>query len=417
MKRTLYLIILIALFLVAITTPAQAKEYTVESVPNVQVVNRNEYVTDPDNYLGNEAKNKINTMLSQLRDSNSVETAIVVLPSIGNDDIDDFATRLFTHWGIGKASNDNGLLIIAVMDQRQVVFRTGYGIEGVLPDVLCSRIIREYIIPSFRQGEYGRGMTQAVEQTLHIIMTPEASSELLAVDNRETRGIDEEDKAILLTLLYCYVILSLIISFLLTIRLNRTIKQYKSQPYECYKELNSSLSILIITAIFFPIWCAFVLARCKRTMKQMREMPRQCPQCNAAMQRLSEEEDNYYLTPQEDAEERIGSVDYDVWLCKQCNDIEVFRFDQNNTKYQECPYCHAKTYSLTHDHIVTPATTLSAGKGEKVYNCYYCKARKVVPYIIPMIVVPKSGSGGGGSSFGGGFGGGMTGGGGARGGW
>ncbi len=151
-------------------------------------------------------------------------------------------------------------------------------------------------------------------------------------------------------------------------------------------------------------------------MKQMREQPRNCPQCKATMERLSEEQDNHYLTPQEDAEERVGSVDYDVWKCSQCDNVEVFRFD-NNTQYQECPHCHAKTYSLAHDRIVTQATTLSAGRGEKIYTCYYCKLRKVVPYIIPMIVVPKSGSGGGGGSFGGGFGGGMTGGGGARGGW
>ena len=133
------------------------------------------------------------------------------------------------------------------------------------------------------------------------------------------------------------------------------------------------------------------------------------------MHRLSEQEDNYFLTPQEDAEERIGSVDYDVWMCDNCRNTEVFRFENKYTKYSECPHCHAKTYSLMHDNIVLPATTVSAGRGEKVYECSYCKMRKVMPYVIPMIVVPKSSSGGGG--FGGGFGGGMTGGGGARGGW
>lgn len=414
MKNILYRITVLLLLFVAI--PLQAKEYDVKSVPNVQVADRTQLVSDPDNFLGYEARTQINTLLLQLRDSNSVEAAVVVLPSIGNEDIDNFATELFMDWGIGKADNDNGLLIIAVMDQRQIVFRTGYGIEGVLPDILCSRIIRQYITPAFREGEYGRGMVEAVQQTLHIIMTPEASSELMAAEQNKVFHMDEGDKKVLLALFYCYLALTAIISILLSIRLSRTIKQYKSQPYECYKELNSSTTILIITAIFFPLWCAFVLVRCRRAMKKMREMPRQCTECNATMRRLSEEEDNHYLTPQEDAEERVGSVDYDVWLCDKCDNIEVYPFDQNNTQYKECPRCHAKTYSLAHDHIITQATTLSAGRGEKVYKCYCCNEVKVIPYIIPMIIVPKS-SGGSGGGFGGGFGGGMTGGGGARGGW
>ncbi len=414
MKRIYSITILFLLFTIF---TMQAREYTIESVPNVQVANRDWHVSDPDNFLGNEAHNSINTMLSQLRDSNSVEAAVVILPSIGDNDIDNFATELFMHWGIGKAANDNGLLIIAVMDQRQIVFRTGYGLEGVLPDVICSRIIRQYITPAFREGNYGRGMTEAVEQTLRIIMTPEASNELMADESQQGLHLDEADKAILLNMLYGYMAISAILSLLLTIRLNRTIRQYRNEPYECYKELNNSQTLLIITTIFFPLWCAFNLARCRKVMKQMREKPRNCPQCQAVMHRLSEEEDNLYLTPQEDAEERVGSVDYDVWKCDKCDNVEVFRFDNNHTQYQECPHCHAKTYSLAHDRIIVQATTLSAGRGEKLYTCYYCKLRKAVPYIIPMIVVPKSGSGGGGGSFGGGFGGGMTGGGGARGGW
>ena len=149
--------------LLLILTPAwvQAKEYTIETVPNVQVADRTRFVTDPDNILGESATRHIDAMLAQIRDSNTVEAAVVVLPSIGNNDIDIFATDLFTHWGIGR-SNDNGLLILTVIDQRRVVFRTGYGIEGVLPDAICKRIIDRYIIPAFRKGDYGSGLEAVI---------------------------------------------------------------------------------------------------------------------------------------------------------------------------------------------------------------------------------------------------------------
>ena len=409
MKRTFYHTI--ALLLLFVALPLQAREYTVESVPNVQVADRSQYVTDPDGYIDSASRSHINSMLAQLRDSNSVEAAVVILPSIGNEDIDNFATELFTHWGIGKASNDNGLLFIAVMDQRQIVIRTGYGLEGVLPDILCSRIIRQYITPAFREGEYGKGMNDAVEQTLHIIMTPEASAELMA----EEPLFDEADKAILMNLLYGYLAFSLIISLLLTIRLNRTIRRHGNEPYECYKELFGTHTVMLVMAICFPLWGIVNYIYSNSMMKKMRNKPRNCDKCGNEMHRLSESEDNHFLTPQEDTEERIGSVDYDVWLCNKCHNTEVFRFDKAYTQYSECPHCHAKAYTMAHDNIILPATTLSAGRGEKVYTCQHCHARKVVPYIIPMIVVPKNNGGGGG--FGGGFGGGMTGGGGARGGW
>lgn len=412
MKRFFYhIVLLICLFAIQ---AVQAKEYTVQSVPNVQVADRTQYVSDPDNFLGTEAKTRINDMLTQLRDSNSVEAAVVVLPSIGNEDIDNFATELFTHWGIGKASNDNGLLIIAVMDQRQIVFRTGYGIEGVLPDVLCSRIIRQYIIPAFRDGNYGKGMTDAVQQTLNIVMTPEASAELWAEEANEPL-FDEVDKQILMNVLYGYLFISALISLLVSIRLNRTIRKYSHDTYECYKELDNSSTMLQVLAIFIPLWGIFNLLHCNRVMKQMRKKARRCRECGTLMHRLSEQEDNYFLTPQEDVEERIGSVDYDVWMCDMCRNTEVLRFDKKHTKYSECPCCHAKTYSLSLDHIVVPATTVAAGRGEKVYTCSYCKTRKVLPYVIPMIIVSSNNNRGG--FGGGGFGGGMTGGGGARGGW
>lgn len=406
----------IVLLICLLAVPAvQAKEYTVQSVPNAQVADRTQYVSDPDNFLGADAKARVNAMLAQMRDSNSVEAAVVILPSIGNEDIDNFATELFMHWGIGKASNDNGLLIIAVMDQRQVVFRTGYGIEGVLPDIVCSRIIRQDIIPAFRNGDYGKGITDAVQHTLDIVMTPDAVAELWAEEVDEPL-FDEADKQILMNMLYGYIAISVLISLIVSIRLNRTIRTHRHDTYECYKELDGSLTMLQVLAVFIPLWGIFNLLHCNRTMKQMRKRARRCSECGTLMHRLSEQDDNAFLTPQEDAEERLGSVDYDVWMCDMCRNTEVLRFDKRNTKYSVCPCCHAKTYSLSLDHIVVPATTVAAGRGEKVYTCSYCKTRKVLPYIIPMIVVSNSSSRGGGG-FGGGFGGGMTGGGGARGGW
>lgn len=407
---------IIPLLLVVAMLPAQARDYTVKSVPNVQVTDRNQHVSDPSSVLSAGAKSTINRTLTQLRDSTSVEVAVVLLPSIGNSDIDNFATELFTHWGIGKEKNDNGLLILAVMDQRQIVFRTGYGLEGVLPDVICFRIIDDYIKPAFKKGNYDKGMIDAVNKTYEALIDPDVRAELMA----EEPLFDEKDKAILLGLLFAYLIISIIISVVLTVKLQRIVRNNKNTPYEGFKQLKKLKSVYEIIAIFFPLWNIYNLKRHRKSMTDMRNKPIVCTVCNTLMHRLSERDDNAFLTPQEDKEEQIGSVDYDVWMCDNCQNVEVFGYENESTRYTECPHCHAKAFSLTRNHVVIPATTLAAGRGEKIYSCSYCNTRKVVPYIIPIIVTGTAiggGKGGFGGGIGGGFGGGMTGGGGARGGW
>ncbi len=409
-NKILYILTLLC---IAIIMPMQAQTYTISSVPNVQQADRTHHVSDPAGILSAQAVSKINHAITQLRDTTTAEIAVVLLPSIGNSDIDLFATQLFTHWGIGKADNDNGLLILAVMNQRSVVLRTGYGLEGLLPDIICHRIIDDYIAPAFKQEDYDKGMIDAVNKIHEVLIDPEVRAELMA----EEPWLDEEDKAILLGLLYTYIIFSILISLIITIQLDRIIRRYRNTPYEGYKELSSSRTMLEILAIFFPLWNIINYKKCKKAMRDMREKPIACPQCSNTMHRLSEEEDNAYLSPQEDKEEQIGSVDYDVWQCNHCNNIEVYGYEIAATKYSKCPHCHAKTFSLAHNRIILPATTHTPGQGEKIYQCSYCHARQVIPYIIPIIVTGSSSGKGFGGGIGGGFGGGMTGGGGARGGW
>ena len=92
----------------------------------------------------------------------SIEVTVVALPSIGEDIPAEFAHKHFEHWGIGKKADDNGLLILLVLDQRKVTFATGYGLEGVLPDALCFRIQQNEMVPWFRKNDFDRGITEGV---------------------------------------------------------------------------------------------------------------------------------------------------------------------------------------------------------------------------------------------------------------
>lgn len=140
----------------------QAKSYTIKEVPNVRHTDIRYHVSDPEKILSQEATDSIDAKLYQLEKKTGIETAVVVLPSIGSEDSFDFAYELGEEWGIGKKKNDNGLVILLVIDQRRIQIATGKGIEGDLPDAICKRIQMKYMIPSFKQGDWSTGLVKGV---------------------------------------------------------------------------------------------------------------------------------------------------------------------------------------------------------------------------------------------------------------
>ena len=177
--------------LIAVTAWAagdSVKEYkSVDDVPNVRLTDVRRYVSDPTSILSPAATDTINAILGRLEKSTGIETAVVMLPSIGENDIFDFSTSLFRKWGIGKAKNNNGLLILFVMDQHKVRFATGYGIEGTMTDAKSKRIQTQYMMPAFKRSDWNKGMVDGVRATAKVLdgsMEPEAAD-----DDTETSDI------------------------------------------------------------------------------------------------------------------------------------------------------------------------------------------------------------------------------------
>lgn len=141
-----------------------AEEYTLKTIPNTHLTDRNNYVSNPDGIISSTDVRAINSALKNLEDSLGIEVAVVAVESIGSNDARMFATDLFKEWGIGKKGEDNGLLIQLITEptQRSVVFETGYGLEGVLPDAITYRIQQRYMIPDMKEGNYSSGMLNGV---------------------------------------------------------------------------------------------------------------------------------------------------------------------------------------------------------------------------------------------------------------
>ncbi|MDO9552628.1 YgcG family protein [Rhodonellum sp.] len=106
---------------------------------------------------------QLENKLVAYNDSTSSQVSIVMIRSIGPYDISDYAFKLGDLWGIGRKDKENGILILAAMEDRKVFIATGYGMEGAVPDILAKRIVDQLIVPNFKMEQYYTGLDKATD--------------------------------------------------------------------------------------------------------------------------------------------------------------------------------------------------------------------------------------------------------------
>jgi len=116
------------------------------------------YVNDFAGVIASEIAGQIEAICRELETKTSAELTVVTVEAVGDVDYAEYANRLFEKWGIGKKSQDNGVLLFLTLRERRVRIETGYGIEGILPDITAGRILDDYVVSELRRGDYGAGM-------------------------------------------------------------------------------------------------------------------------------------------------------------------------------------------------------------------------------------------------------------------
>ncbi len=119
------------------------------------------YVNDFAEVIPQAQAAKINRYLRDLEKSTTAQVVVVTVPRIKGGDINEAAADLFKTWGIGQKGKDNGVLILAAIKDRKVRIEVGYGMEGTITDGDAGDIIRYKMAPSFKEGNYGTGLSKA----------------------------------------------------------------------------------------------------------------------------------------------------------------------------------------------------------------------------------------------------------------
>ncbi len=121
------------------------------------------FVNDYTGTLTSDQKNFLENSLRLFEASTTNEIAVVIIPSMKGDYIENFAVKLFAEWGIGKNKKDNGVLLLIAKDDREVRIEVGYGLEPYITDGIANQIIQSKIVPAFKAGNYYDGISAAVE--------------------------------------------------------------------------------------------------------------------------------------------------------------------------------------------------------------------------------------------------------------
>jgi uncharacterized protein len=134
------------------------------------------FVNDFANVIQAGTKTKLEGLLQAVERKSGYEIAVVTIPSLDERPIEDYAEDLYKTWGIGKKGKDEGALILVAPNQKQVRIEVGYGLEGAINDARAGRIIRDAMIPFFKQGDITKGIVAGTQAVVGIALNEKGLS-------------------------------------------------------------------------------------------------------------------------------------------------------------------------------------------------------------------------------------------------
>lgn len=171
MKRALALLFVLGLWL------GTAMPMSALAQSNIQFPALTGRVVDGANILDPAQEQALTAKLQTLEQQTTDQLVVVTVATLDGYDIADYGYQLGRAWGIGQKEANNGALLIVAPNDRVVRIEVGYGLEGVLTDAYSSIVIRNDILPAFRQGDYYGGIDRGVDAiSTQLTLDPEEAA-------------------------------------------------------------------------------------------------------------------------------------------------------------------------------------------------------------------------------------------------
>ena len=125
------------------------------------------YFNDYANVVSPGTAAQLNKTLEDFERQSSDQIVVVVFPKMqSSSSVEDYTVRVARSWQVGLKDKNNGAVLFVFVQDHKLFLQTGYGLEGVLPDALCKRIIDEQITPRFKAGDFDGGLTAGVQAVI-----------------------------------------------------------------------------------------------------------------------------------------------------------------------------------------------------------------------------------------------------------
>jgi len=145
-------------------------------------------VNDLANMMSPATRKALESRLADLERTDSSQVTVLTIPSLEGDSIEDFSIRVAEAWKVGQKGTDNGVILLVSKADRKIRIEVGYGLEGVLTDILAGQIIVNVITPRFKQNDFDGGFTDGVA-AISGAVRGEYTAEQAARPRRSKRGI------------------------------------------------------------------------------------------------------------------------------------------------------------------------------------------------------------------------------------
>lgn len=311
---------------------------SVQDVPSPR--DRGGWVTDLAGVLDDAAEARLDAAIEALHRRSGVEIAIVTVDQVQGTP-KAFATALFDRWGIGRAGDDNGLLVLLVMGERRLEMETGIGMEKVLDADWLLAMQGRAMVPAFREGRFGDGLEAGVREVIARLGTT-----LEAADPAEPgayRGGAAPAGAAPVVV--------------------------DEPPLPPPGDDGGA-----------PAWpwlagAAVLAGAGGGVFAYRRRRERTCDACRRPMLLLDELADDAHLDEAQRAEERLRSVDHRVYICAGCQASRLVSRRRWFSGYHACDGCGARTAKRSSVTTVV-ATYDHGGQVEVTETCAHCSRRR-----------------------------------------
>ncbi len=386
------LLVISCSFLVVVTETLSAQTQQPITIDDIPTPRPAGWITDLTGTVSEEAVEHINMACQEINDRLKREMCVVVVSTIGgpskpgkNSAHRQFGKNLFNLWGVGKPGlpmmsgvwKDNGVLLFVAIDDKAAEILLGDGIDGREEERIANQIMQNVVIENFRNGDYNSGLYEGIRTCgtrIFSVADLDAPPMLPSVSLSGQRLLNDD-------------------------RRHKPRGPITWLPWILGGGVFGGLGLLMGGRYY------------------IRYRPRQCPKCKNEMSLLEETQDDEFLEEPQQIEERIGSVDYDVWGCARCKEILKLRYGKLFTRFSKCPKCWYITV-LQVRKVIRYANYTVGGKVRVVEDCKSCSYSHDYTYLTPKKVKSSgSSSGFSGGSSSSGFSGGSSSGGGASGRW